>query len=114
MGADQHANGSARHLCCLNAVAHRAADSCPPPPLQLLHSRGVDLVRVEVIPDDKRDIVETVLRLRERVGGDGFVFTSGGIGELAQMFFDRTHESLHWMLPKWHACEGLRPSLEAA
>ena len=47
---------------------------------KLLHSRGVDLVRVEYVPDDKRDIVETVLRLRERVGEAGVVFTSGGIG----------------------------------
>ena len=29
---------------------------------KLLHSRGVDLVRVEVVPDDVRDICETVLR----------------------------------------------------
>lgn len=53
----------------------------PATPTQLLHSRGVDLVRAEFVPDCKRDIVDTVLRLRERVGPDGFVFTSGGIGE---------------------------------
>ena len=33
-----------------------------------LHARGVDLVRVEYIGDDKRDIVDTVLRLKQ-VGG---------------------------------------------
>lgn len=43
-------------------------------------SRGVDLVRVEYIPDDAREISESVLRLKQRVGSDGFVFTSGGIG----------------------------------
>ncbi|KAI7841941.1 hypothetical protein COHA_004468 [Chlorella ohadii] len=58
---------------------------------KLLHSRGVDLVRVEMIPDDKRDIVETVLRLRERVGNTGFVFTSGGIGPTHD---DITYESI--------------------
>ncbi|EFN54168.1 hypothetical protein CHLNCDRAFT_135592 [Chlorella variabilis] len=47
---------------------------------KLLHSRGVDMVHACIIPDDKREIVETVLRLKERVGPDGFVFTSGGIG----------------------------------
>ena len=52
----------------------------PPPHLQLLHSRGVDLVRAAIIGDDKREIVEEVLRLRDKVGPDGFVFTSGGIG----------------------------------
>lgn len=43
-------------------------------------SRGVDLLRVEYIPDDKADISQSVLKLKERVGQDGFVFTSGGIG----------------------------------
>lgn len=47
---------------------------------RLLHSRGVDLVRVEYIPDNKEDIKATVIRLRERVGPQGAVFTSGGIG----------------------------------
>lgn len=69
--------------------------STPPHPClpltQLLHSRGVDLVRVEYIPDQKRDIVDTVLRLRERVGPSGVVFTSGGIGPTHD---DITYESL--------------------
>ena len=43
-------------------------------------SRGVDLVRAEYVPDDEQDIGSTVLRLKERVGPGGFVFTSGGIG----------------------------------
>ena len=43
-------------------------------------SRGVDLVRAEYVPDDEADIGSTVLRLKERVGHGGFVFTSGGIG----------------------------------
>ena len=48
-------------------------------------------MRVEYIPDQKRDIVDTVLRLRERVGPAGFVFTSGGIGPTHD---DITYESL--------------------
>lgn len=43
-------------------------------------SRGIDLIRVEVIPDDVQEIKETVIQLKERVGKDGIVFTSGGIG----------------------------------
>lgn len=35
------------------------------------HSRGVDLVRVEYVPDDRADIAATVARLRERVGPKG-------------------------------------------
>jgi molybdopterin biosynthesis enzyme len=40
----------------------------------------VDLARIECVPDDEGDISSTVLRLKERVGPRGFVFTSGGIG----------------------------------
>lgn len=43
-------------------------------------SRGVDLLRVEYIPDERADIAESVTGLRDRVGCNGFVFTSGGIG----------------------------------
>ena len=42
--------------------------------------QGVDLVRAEYIPDDTDDIRQTVLRLKERVGPDGVIFSSGGIG----------------------------------
>lgn len=56
------------------------ADANTPWLARLLHSRGVDLVRVEVVPDDADDIGATALRLRDRVGPGGFVFTSGGIG----------------------------------
>ena len=34
-------------------------------------SRGVDLIRVEYIPDGKSDIIETVLDLKRRVGPNG-------------------------------------------
>jgi hypothetical protein len=54
------------------------ADANTPWLAKLLYSRGVDLVRVECIPDSKADIIETVRRLRGRVGDDGFVFSSGG------------------------------------
>lgn len=40
----------------------------------------MDLGRIECVPDDEGDISSTVLRLKERVGPSGFVFTSGGIG----------------------------------
>ena len=82
-------------LSLLTRAPSRHPATLPPHPclplLQLLHSRGVDLVRVEYIPDQKRDIVDTVLRLRERVGPSGVVFTSGGIGPTHD---DITYESL--------------------
>ncbi|KAL4536598.1 hypothetical protein Ndes2437B_g06010 [Nannochloris sp. 'desiccata'] len=56
------------------------ADANTPWLAKLLHSRGVDLIRVEVVPDKPTDIAASVLKLRERVGPTGFVFTSGGIG----------------------------------
>jgi len=45
-----------------------------------LYSRGIDLVRVEVVPDHLAEVGYTLHRMREKVGKDGFVFTSGGIG----------------------------------
>ena len=59
---------------------------CPP-----AYSQGVDLVHVEYIPDNKADIVATVMRLKQRVGPAGFVFSSGGIGPTHD---DVTYESL--------------------
>ena len=47
---------------------------------RMLYARGVDLVRIEVCPDDKADIARSVRALSDRVGPDGWVFTSGGIG----------------------------------
>lgn len=40
----------------------------------------MDLVRVEFVQDDVEDIKATVQALRQRVGPDGYVFSSGGIG----------------------------------
>lgn len=40
---------------------------------KLLYSRGVDLVRVEVVPDEKADIGDTARRLKQRVGPSGCV-----------------------------------------
>ena len=54
-------------------------------------SRGVDLVRIEVISDNKEDIAATALRLRELVGSSGAVITSGGIGPTHD---DVTYEAL--------------------
>jgi molybdopterin-biosynthesis enzyme MoeA-like protein len=56
-----------------------------------MHSRGVDLTRVEFIPDSREEIRSTVLELKERVGSNGFVFTSGGIGPTHD---DVTYESI--------------------
>ncbi|KAK9839966.1 hypothetical protein WJX74_001201 [Apatococcus lobatus] len=53
--------------------------------------QGVDLIRVEYIPDDKSDIASTLLRLKERVGHKGVIFTSGGIGPTHD---DITYESV--------------------
>ena len=46
----------------------------------MLYARGVDLIRVEVVPDDREEIARSVRALSERVGPGGWVFTSGGIG----------------------------------
>lgn len=67
------------------------ADANTPWLAKLLYSRGVDLVRVEFIPDDPKDIQDTVLELKRRVGPDGFVFSSGGIGPTHD---DVTYEAL--------------------
>ena len=53
--------------------------------------QGVDLVRAEYIPDDIEDIKQTVLRLKERVGPNGVIFSSGGIGPTHD---DVTYEAL--------------------
>ena len=45
----------------------------------------MDFVRAEYIPDDKQDIISTIQRLKERVGKNGVIFSSGGIGELPHM-----------------------------
>lgn len=58
---------------------------------KLLYSRGVDLVRVEYIPDEIDDIKSSVISLRSRVGPEGFLFTSGGIGPTHD---DVTYESI--------------------
>lgn len=47
---------------------------------KLLYNRGIDLLKVEYVLDDPQDIEEACLRLRTRVGPQGYVFTSGGIG----------------------------------
>ena len=51
----------------------------------------MDLVRAEYIPDSKEDIKQTVLSLKQRVGPNGVVFTSGGIGPTHD---DVTYEAL--------------------
>ena len=82
---------------------------------RMLHacSRGVDLVRVEYIPDDIADIRATLLQLRERVGKPGFVFTSGGIGPTHD---DVTYEAVagafgaHGLACQRGGCCGLQTS----
>lgn len=55
-------------------------DSNTPWLAKFLRARGVDLVRVEFVPDTFEDIQDSVTRLRRAVSDNGFVFTSGGIG----------------------------------
>ncbi|KAH9156179.1 hypothetical protein AeRB84_001899 [Aphanomyces euteiches] len=47
---------------------------------KFLFSRGIDLIRVSVIPDEMDVIVETVRKFSDLVGPSGYVFTTGGIG----------------------------------
>ncbi|GAX76273.1 hypothetical protein CEUSTIGMA_g3717.t1 [Chlamydomonas eustigma] len=72
-------------------LAGSIADVNTPWLAKLLHSRGVDLTRVEFIPDNQEEIKSTVLELKKRVGPNGFVFTSGGIGPTHD---DVTYESI--------------------
>jgi len=67
------------------------ADANTPWLAKLLFNQGVELVRAEYVPDDKEDIVSTVLRLKERVGENGVIFSSGGIGPTHD---DITYDSL--------------------
>ena len=67
------------------------ADANTPWLAKFLYARGIDLIRVEYVPDDEDDIGETVLRLRDKVGEDGLVFSSGGIGPTHD---DVTYEAL--------------------
>jgi molybdenum cofactor synthesis domain-containing protein len=55
-------------------------DSNTPWLAKFLRARGVDLVRVEFVPDSYEDIADSLHRLRSKVSEEGFVFTSGGIG----------------------------------
>lgn len=55
-------------------------DSNTPWLAKFLRARGVDLVRVEFVPDSFEDIEDSIVRLRRAVSDNGFVFTSGGIG----------------------------------
>jgi len=65
---------------------------------QLVASRGADLVRVEMVPDDMEDVADSLRALRRRVGATGLVLTSGGVGE--------------WDAARPRACRGsLRPTL---
>lgn len=58
---------------------------------RLLYARGVDLVRIEVVPDVPSEIGERCRALSALVGESGFVFTSGGIGPTHD---DVTYESV--------------------
>lgn len=66
------------------------------PAARLLYSRGVDLIRMEVIPDDITVISETAKKLSDLVGPEGFVFSSGGIGPTHDdMTYDARTPPLH-------------------
>lgn len=54
--------------------------------------------------DDRQDIQDTVLDLKRRVGPDGFVFSSGGIGPTHD---DITYEALASVLGELATCLNL-------
>jgi len=56
------------------------ADTNLPWLAKMLYNRGIDMVRAEFVPDDTEEIAKTLQSLRSRVGENGMVFTSGGIG----------------------------------
>ncbi|OQR87519.1 hypothetical protein ACHHYP_08704 [Achlya hypogyna] len=58
---------------------------------KFLFRRGIDLVRISIIPDDAEIIAETVQNFSTLVGPTGYVFTSGGIGPTHD---DITYESI--------------------
>lgn len=93
-GHIRHATHAKHHLCTAAGAKHAAAflvvgseilngsiqDTNTPFLAKLLQERGIDLRRVEFIPDDVQDITASIHALKHRVGPDGYVFTSGGIG----------------------------------
>ena len=56
------------------------ADTNLPWLAKMLYNRGLDMVRAEFVPDDEEEIAASLLKLKERVGDGGIIFTSGGIG----------------------------------
>ena len=58
---------------------------------KMLYNRGVDCVRCEFVPDIQDEIVESLLKLKSKVGENGVIFTSGGIGPTHD---DITYESI--------------------
>jgi molybdenum cofactor synthesis domain-containing protein len=81
---------------------------------ETLRDCGVDLVRTVTVPDDVPDIAATARTLSDRVGPDGFVFTSGGIGpthddvtyEAIAKAFDRPlaiHKPTHTLMSRYYA-----------
>ncbi|KAG8959893.1 hypothetical protein FRC03_007337 [Tulasnella sp. 419] len=70
---------------------------------------GIELMRIEVIPDDEAEIIEAARRLTEKYD---FVITSGGIGPTHD---DITYDSLAkaFSLPLQHHEETLRRMTEA-
>ena len=73
-----------RRAACLTigdeVLAGRVQDANTVMLAKLLHRRGVDLVRGELVPDVVETVVESLRRLQQVVGPDGYVVTSGGIG----------------------------------
>lgn len=71
----------AAFLCIGNELLNGSIQDTNTPFLaKLLGNRGIDLLRVEFIPDDVQEITASLQGLKHRVGPDGYVFTSGGIG----------------------------------
>lgn len=78
------AAGSTKHAAFLVIASEilngSIQDTNTPFLAKLLQGRGIDLIRAEFVPDDPADITASITALKHRVGPDGYVFTSGGIG----------------------------------
>jgi len=61
-------------------LAGSTVDTNSPWLCKLLHNRGIDMVRMEFVGDNAKDIQDSILRMKEAVGPNGIIFTSGGIG----------------------------------
>ncbi|QDZ19975.1 FAD synthase [Chloropicon primus] len=58
---------------------------------RMMYNRGLDMVRAEFVPDVEEEIVEALLRIKSKVGENGVIITTGGIGPTHD---DKTYSSI--------------------